>query len=89
MSKQWRCAVVGTGVVGSTHVKVLPLIPQAKLVAVCDAKREAAQASLNKAEVKDVPIYTDIGEMRVMVLFQNGDDEPFQVEVERGAPGRE
>ena len=63
MAKQWRCAVVGTGVVGSTHVKVLPLIPAATLVAVCDIKPEAAQAALTKAELKNVPIYTDIAQM--------------------------
>jgi len=63
VSKQWRCAVVGTGVVGSTHVKVLPLLPQAKLVAVCDVKREAAEASLKKAEVSGIPIYTDLAEL--------------------------
>ena len=49
--------------VGSTHVKVLPLIPQAKLVALCDAKPENAQTAMNKAEVKNVPIYTDLAEM--------------------------
>ncbi len=49
--------------VGSTHVKVLPLIPQARLVAVCDAKPENAQTSLTKAEIKNIPIYTDIAEM--------------------------
>jgi UDP-N-acetyl-2-amino-2-deoxyglucuronate dehydrogenase len=63
MARQWKCAVVGTGVVGSTHVKVLPLIEQAKLVAVCDAKRESAENSLKKAEVTGVPIYTDIADL--------------------------
>jgi predicted dehydrogenase len=63
VAKQWKCAVVGTGVVGATHVRVLPLIPGAKLVAVCDARREAAEAALTKAEVKGVPVYTDIAEM--------------------------
>jgi UDP-N-acetyl-2-amino-2-deoxyglucuronate dehydrogenase len=64
MSKQWKCGVVGTGMVGATHVKVLPLIPSAKLVAVCDAKRENAQAALRKAEISGgVPIYQDLGQM--------------------------
>ena len=36
MAKQWRCAVVGTGVVGEWHVKVTSQLPNTRLVAVCD-----------------------------------------------------
>jgi UDP-N-acetyl-2-amino-2-deoxyglucuronate dehydrogenase len=63
VARQWRCAVVGTGMVGSTHVKVLPSIAAAKMVAVCDHKPENAQNALKKAEVSGVPIYSDLGEM--------------------------
>lgn len=63
MSRQWRCAVVGVGVVGSTHVKMIPTLPMAKLVALCDAKPENAQAALKKAELSDIPIYDNLAEM--------------------------
>jgi predicted dehydrogenase len=63
VAKQWRCAVVGAGVVGSTHVRVIPTMESAKLVAVVDHKRESAEASLNKAEVTGVPVYTTLAEM--------------------------
>ncbi|HWB54561.1 MAG TPA: Gfo/Idh/MocA family oxidoreductase [Tepidisphaeraceae bacterium] len=63
MSKQWRCAVVGTGVVGGTHVRVIPQLPQAKLVAICDVKPENSLTALKKAEISDVPIYTSQREM--------------------------
>ena len=49
--------------VGSTHVRVLPQIPAAKLVALCDLKRENAEAALKKAELGAVPIYSDLTEM--------------------------
>lgn len=63
MPKQWRCAVVGAGMVGSTHVRVIPQIPDAKLIAICDTKLENAQAALKKAELTGIPIYTTQKEM--------------------------
>jgi predicted dehydrogenase len=50
--------------VGSTHVKALPLIASARLVAVCDARPENARAALTRAEIPGgVPIYEDLGAM--------------------------
>jgi predicted dehydrogenase len=36
MARQWKAAVVGTGVVGEWHVRLIPKLPNSKLVAVCD-----------------------------------------------------
>lgn len=63
MPKQWRCAVVGAGMVGSTHVRVIPTLPNAKLVAICDPKKENAETALKKAELAPVPIYPSLKEM--------------------------
>lgn len=63
MAKQWRCAVVGPGMVGTTHVRVIPRISNAKLVALCDVKPENAQAALRKAELTGIPIYEDLSQM--------------------------
>lgn len=63
MSKQWRFAVVGVGVVGEWHVRVIKNLPNAKLVAVCDIKPENAVKALEKNRLQDVPVYTDIAQM--------------------------
>ena len=63
MSKQWRCAVIGTSTVGHTHVKVLSQMPNATLVAVCDLNPEKAKAALERHGVTGVPIYKDQTEM--------------------------
>ncbi len=63
MAKQWRCAVVGTGVVGEWHVRVIPRVPGAKLVAVCDIIPEKAKAALEKNKLSGVPIYSSEAEM--------------------------
>ena len=63
MAKVWRCAVVGTGVVGEWHVRIIPQLPNAKLVAVCDIKPEKAQAALEKNKLSGVAVYADEAEM--------------------------
>jgi predicted dehydrogenase len=63
VSKQWKCAVVGAGTVGQSHVRVLPNLPNARLVAVCDVIRERAHAVLAKHNVPGTPIYTEMQEM--------------------------
>ncbi|HEY8667916.1 MAG TPA: Gfo/Idh/MocA family oxidoreductase [Tepidisphaeraceae bacterium] len=63
MAKQWRCAVVGTGTVGSWHVGLTSKMPNTKLVACCDIVAGRAQAVLDKAGVKGVATYTDEAEM--------------------------
>ncbi len=63
MAKKWRCAVVGTGVVGEWHVRLIPQLPNAELVALCDLKPEKAQAALEKNKLRPVPIYASEAEM--------------------------
>ena len=62
-SKRWRCAVIGTATVGKTHVRVIPNLPNATLVAVCDSIPERARGALEAAKRPDVPIYKDAAEM--------------------------
>jgi predicted dehydrogenase len=63
MAKHWRCAVVGTGVVGEWHVKVVSQLPNTTLVAVCDVDGGKAKKALEKYKLPDTPIYTDTAEM--------------------------
>src|ERR1700722_19001091 len=63
MSKTWRCAIVGVGTVGDWHVRVIPQVPGAQLVAVCDILPENARKSLEKHKQSHVPIYSDQMEM--------------------------
>jgi UDP-N-acetyl-2-amino-2-deoxyglucuronate dehydrogenase len=63
MARQWKAAVVGTGVVGGWHVGMIPRIPNCSLVAVCDAVPEKAHACLEKNQVSGVPVYEDLAEM--------------------------
>ena len=60
MARQWRGAVVGTGVVGGWHVATIPLIPNYQLVAVCDADPGKTRAALEKAKLSGVPEFTDV-----------------------------
>src|SRR3954469_6911897 len=63
MARQWKAAVVGTGVVGGWHVGLIPKLPNCSLVALCDVAPDKARASLEKNQVAPVPIYEDLGEM--------------------------
>jgi predicted dehydrogenase len=63
MAKQWRAAVIGAGLVGDWHVRVLPKLAETKLVAVCDADVSRANASLAKHQVSGVPVYQTTAEM--------------------------
>lgn len=62
-SKQWRTAVVGVGVVGEWHVRVLSNLPQSSLVALCDTTPQRAQAALEKNNLPQVPIYSSIEQL--------------------------
>jgi predicted dehydrogenase len=55
-----RVAVIGVGSMGKNHVRVYTEIPDADLVAVVDAKREAAEQIAHRYRV---PLYTDVCEM--------------------------
>lgn len=63
MSRQWKCAVVGTGVVGEWHVRTIPNLPNAKLVAVCDIDPAKSAAALEKNKLTGIPQYTDLAQM--------------------------
>ena len=63
MSRTWRCAVVGVGTVGEWHVRTLPQIPGAQLVALCDLQPEKCTAALDKNKLPHVPVYADQFEM--------------------------
>jgi predicted dehydrogenase len=63
MARQWKAAVVGTGVVGEWHVRMIPKIPNYSLVAVCDAQPGKARAALDKNQIAGVPAYEDLAEM--------------------------
>lgn len=66
MAKAWKNAIVGVGVVGDWHVRVLKQM-QAKglcqLVGVCDLDVEKAKASLAKHGFEGVPVFADEREM--------------------------
>ncbi|WP_040535701.1 Gfo/Idh/MocA family protein [Legionella drancourtii] len=55
-----RCAVVGVGYLGRFHAQKYQLIPNAKLVAVCDASQTAAEAVGHEL---NVPAYTQYQEL--------------------------
>jgi len=92
MPRQWRCAVVGTGMVGEWHVKTLPKIPGCELVAICDFHETNGQKALAKNNLDSVPIYTNAEEMyrkekidAVHVCTPSGDHQgPAMMAMQRG-----
>ena len=62
MSRQWRYAIIGTGVVGELHIRSMAKVPNCHLVAVCDLESQKGRGALDKNKVT-VPIYTDLAEM--------------------------
>jgi predicted dehydrogenase len=60
--REWRIAIVGTGVVGDLHLRSLAKLPHCKPVAVCDLIGEKAHAALKKNNL-ELPVYTDLHEM--------------------------
>jgi predicted dehydrogenase len=63
MARQWKAAVVGTGVVGEWHVRMIPKIPNYSLVAICDTIPEKAKASLDKNQITGIPVYADVAQL--------------------------
>src|SRR5258706_14909735 len=63
MARQWRCAVVGAGVVGEWHVRTIPTVPGCTLAAVCDVSPPKAAAALEKNKFEGIPQYKDLREM--------------------------
>jgi predicted dehydrogenase len=62
MSRQWRCAVVGTGTVGEWHVRTIPKLPQCVLAAVCDLETAKGRKALDKSSLA-APVYNTLEEM--------------------------
>jgi len=63
MPKQWKCAVIGIGVVGEWHIRLIPKLPNCTLIAVCDILPEKAKATLDRNNVSGVPVYADVKEL--------------------------
>jgi UDP-N-acetyl-2-amino-2-deoxyglucuronate dehydrogenase len=63
MARQWRCAVMGTGVVGEWHVRTIPNVAGCELVAVCDVTEPNAKRVLDKNRLGAIPLYTNPREM--------------------------
>src|SRR2546423_8312820 len=61
--KTWRSAVIGTNVVGVTHLRAISTAPMCTLAAVCDLAPARAQAALHKLDLRDVPVYESLPEM--------------------------
>lgn len=63
MSEKWRSAVVGIGVVGEWHMRVIPSLASAQLVAVCDIDIERAKQKVAAHKLEGVRVYQDEAEM--------------------------
>ena len=63
MKKQWRCGVVGMGVIGEWHARVIPRIEGCTLAAVCDVIPGRCEEKLAKLEITGPNVYTDIESM--------------------------
>src|ERR1051325_5217007 len=63
MGRQWRCAVMGTGLVGEWHVKVTSRLPNTTLAAVCEIDVAKGKKVLEKYNLQNVPVYADQAEM--------------------------
>jgi UDP-N-acetyl-2-amino-2-deoxyglucuronate dehydrogenase len=63
MGRQWRSGVVGVGVIGEWHAKVISTLPQCTLAAVCDTQPDRAKQKLAKLGLENVAVYSDIQSM--------------------------
>ena len=63
MSKHWRSAVIGTNVVGVTHLRAISTAPMCTLAAVCDLAPARARAALDKLGLQGIPVYESLPEM--------------------------
>jgi predicted dehydrogenase len=91
MSRTWRIAVVGTGVVGELHMRSMKKLPNCQLVSVCDLETDKGRKALDKNTLT-VPIYTDLRQMlrkekldSVHICTPSGDHKgPAITAMERG-----
>jgi UDP-N-acetyl-2-amino-2-deoxyglucuronate dehydrogenase len=63
MSKKWRTAIVGVGVVGEWHLRIAANLPELQLVALCDTDQVRARAALEKNKLTNIPIHSDLSQM--------------------------
>lgn len=63
MGKKWRSAVVGTGVVGEWHCRVLNSLDDVEFVSVCDILPGQGETALGKSGIVGPKVYTDLAEM--------------------------
>jgi predicted dehydrogenase len=63
MSKRWRTAIVGVGVVGEWHLRIASMLPEMQLVALCDTDQNRAKGALDKNKLAAVPIYSDLAQL--------------------------
>jgi UDP-N-acetyl-2-amino-2-deoxyglucuronate dehydrogenase len=63
MAKQWRSAVVGVGVIGTTHCRLIKQMDRLNLVATCDKDPDKARKDLAKHNLQETKIYSDLKEM--------------------------
>jgi predicted dehydrogenase len=63
MSKTWRCAIVGTGVVGEWHTRLVPQVKGAVITAACDKVIDKVHAAVAKNKLENVAVYADEAEM--------------------------
>src|SRR5262245_54688291 len=63
MAKQWRAAVVGTGVVGEWQVRQTAHMDASKAVALCETDSKEAQALLEQNNLSGTPIYPDVDQL--------------------------
>jgi predicted dehydrogenase len=82
MSRQWKCAVVGAGTVGRSHIRLIPqLASVAKLVAACDHVPARAEAELQRNRLPSVPVFDDMAKM----LKEQPDIEVIHIATPSGA----
>jgi predicted dehydrogenase len=63
MAKQWRCAVVGSGVIGEWHARVIHNLPNTTLAALCDVVPARGAAMLEKNKLPAAPVFDDLSKM--------------------------
>jgi len=57
MKDKVRIGIIGTGIIGKSHIRNYAEIPEAEIVAVCDLREDEAQ---RVAQENDIPyVYTD------------------------------
>jgi UDP-N-acetyl-2-amino-2-deoxyglucuronate dehydrogenase len=63
VGKQWRSAVIGTNVVGVTHLRAISTTNLCTLAAVCDLAPARAKGALDKLGLGHTPVYESLSEM--------------------------